>query len=145
MAIYVPVEDGYEEVRGSAVSLTLGNIDLEPTYVESVSTNLNSNSNTVTDQCGKTEVRTAGDTNWNVDIQGIISQSQLSDMQALGGADGDLRVEAEVLGSQSGVYAVESLEITHKDELNSIEVVSPSSTLPSENAYAFQLQLKAPE
>lgn len=147
MAILVPIPSGgTRRVEGQAVTLTAGNVELEPTYVQTVSTNLNTNSNTITDQCGKTEVRTNGDTNWNVDIQGIIRASNLTDLQVLGQFDSGIRVEAEVLGSQGGTYAVESLEITHDDELNSLEV--PSGTeidAAEENAYSFQLQLKAPE
>lgn len=143
MAIIIPDDAGGERtIDGAAVTLTAGNIELEPLYVHTVSTNLNTNSNTITDQCGKTEVRTNGDTNWNVDIQGIIKGDNLSDLQSLGQYDSGIRVQAQVLGSQGGTYAVESLEITHDDELNTIE--SPNEGIV-ENAYSFQLQLKAPE
>lgn len=153
MAIIVPVadldSDGGESqprevvVEGHSVVFESNGITLEPVYVKSAKTKLNGNAETITDDCGETEVRRNGDTNWNITVDGIITQDQLSTLQSIAAAEEPVFVDAEVLGSQSGQYVVKDCSISHTDELNTIDVPTNDGAA-SKPAYNFQLQCKAP-
>lgn len=149
MAIIVPIDygDGTTErrrVEGHTVSISSGGETLEPTYVKKADINLNGNSEAITTNCGRTEVRRNGTTNWNVDVEGIITQTEIETLQNIGETDDPVFVEAEVLGSRSGSYLVEDVSITHTDEINTIEVPTDGGE-EEKPCYKFQIQLKSPE
>lgn len=149
MAIIVSVQDLDSDeprevvVEGHSVVIESGDATLEPVWVSEAKTNLNGNSDTMTTNCGDTLVRRQGNNNWNITIDGIITQDQLGTLQTIGVSNAPVQVDAEVLGSQSGEFVVKDLSITHSDELNTIDVPTDDG-VKSKPAYNFQLQLKAP-
>lgn len=149
MAIIVPVRDLDSDetrevvVEGHSVAFEVDGTVLEPVYVSEAKTNLNANSETLTTDCGDTEVRRNGDTNWNFTCDGIITQDQLSTLQSIATSEDTVFVDAEILGSRSGPYVVKDCSITHSDELNTIDVPTDDGSA-SKPAYTFQITLKSP-
>lgn len=157
MAIIVPVAvqssdpDGDGEgrteqrvIEGHSVVVEAGEITLEPVYVSEAKINLNSNDETLTTNCGDTEVRRNGSMNWNITVDGIVTESQLEDLRAIGETNDAITVDAEILGSRSGPYIVKDLSITHSDEMNTIDIPSNDGA-KTHFCYEFQLQCKSPE
>lgn len=114
---------------------------IEPVFISLVTMDLNGNSNTITDQCGRSEVRRSGNTNWSVQVEGIITDTQLEPLQAVAEADEPVEIQADLLGSRSGEYVIEKCTLKHTDSLNGIYIPSYVS---AKRAYEFQIQTKDP-
>ena len=113
---------------------------MKPVYIEQVDMDLNGNNNTITDQCGHTEVRRSGNKNWNVAVQGLVTDTQLETLQLIAEGDNEVEVQADLLGSRSGKYVVDKCAIKHTDDINTWM----DSVSQAEQAYSFNIQFKAP-
>lgn len=149
MSVIIPItlEDGTEEeveVDGKDLSVEFGNIELQPTLVKEVTTDIEGNTNDITNQCGDTEVRKDGNTPWSLTAKGTIIEEELADLQSLGEFDEDVTATAPVLGDRSGTFIVPEGGVTIKDT-HDVNFLRLRQGGDKHRAFEFRLELKQPE
>lgn len=134
---------GTKTFSGPPLSISGAGGTFEPPYVSNISTDLTGNVDTVTDQCGYTEVYRSGTvTNWTVDAEGVLGELQLGTLQALAETDDTVNVQTPVLGSRGGEYVIEKCTIQHTDDLNDMEFPYQGDLT---YAYPFKISLQSPQ
>lgn len=118
-----------------------GPATLEPPYVSKIEKETTGKTETLTDQCGHTEVRKNGDSNWSITVEGIISSREKNAFDTLSRTVELLTITSEVY---TGLAICENSVITQEDELNAISFPSQGYN-GEESAFSFQLQLKEPQ
>lgn len=128
---------------GPPISFSGAGGTLEPVYVTDITIDLTGNTDTITDQCGYSEVRRSGTKgNWKVDCEGVVGDIQLSVLQTLAESDETVNVQTPVLGSRGGEYVIKKCSISHTDELNKIELPN----LPDlDFAFKFKVSCESPQ
>jgi len=139
----------YKEVSGASVSIQndakASEYVWEPIHVDDIAVDLEGNTEKITIQCGDTEVRKNGDTNWNLEIEGIIKKKNLHLFNRIATA-GSVYISADVLTeSETGLYVPEGVTKRQTNDLNSIEEVFDDGSSKTHKAFPFQLQFKQPE
>lgn len=123
------------EGKSFAVS---GPATFEPEYVESVEATTSGKTETITDQCGYSEVRKNGDTNWSITAEGIMSDQQLPGFLAVARLAETFTISSQLY---AGPMVVDAPTVTQKDE--DVTIVFPSGGTKG-NAFHWQLQCKEP-
>lgn len=145
----IPVEGGGEgtaewvDVNGPEFTASGVGGTFEPAYVENVDVQLTGNTDSVTDQCGYTEVYRNGTvTNWTVSAEGIIDDMQLEVLMSLAESDKTVTVATPALGSRGGEYVVKKCSIQHTDDLNKLELPYGAN---SDTAFRFKIDFASPQ
>lgn len=110
----------------------------EPSYVSQIELDLSGKSDPITDQCGRTEVRKNGDTNWTLTAEGIMSDAELSGFKSIARVSETLTVTTQL---HSGQLIVDTATMTQKEEDVRIEFPNDGT---DGIAIHFQLQFKEP-
>lgn len=128
---------GSVTITGPSFKLS-GPTTVKPPYVEKIDVEISGKSETLTDQCGYTEVRKNGTGNWTVTANGIISARELSAMRTIGDAPKQIRVTSEPF---TGMGVCDSMNITQKDDLTGISFPGKGYS-GNESAFQFQVQIR---
>lgn len=124
-------------ITGPALTLS-GPVTVEPPYVKKIDLEISGKSETLTDQCGYTEVRKNGTGNWTVTATGIISSREVGAMRTIGTAPDQISVTSEPF---TGRGICDSMNITQTDDLTGISFPGKGYD-GSESAFQFQVQIK---
>lgn len=133
------VSDEIVTIFGPAVVLS-GPAELAPPYVSKIELDVKGNTETLTDQCGHTEVRKNGDSNWTFTVEGIISAREVGAFKTLSRTNQVITVTSELY---TGIVICDSTIITQKDELNAVEFPGKGYD-GNESAFTFQMIFKQP-
>lgn len=149
MKITVPTSGGddsggaTQSFSGPPITMSGVGGGFEPVYVKNITIDLTGNTDTITDQCGYSEIRRSGTSgNWSVDVEGVLGNIQLPVLQTLAESDETVSVQTPILGDRGGEFVFEKCSISHTDELNKIELPN----LPDlEHAFQFKVSLQSPQ
>lgn len=134
-----------QQVPSTPIFLVIGEGDnaeeLEPALTREIEITLSETVSSVMDQCGKTENRQEGNTNWQITVDGICTDSsragnlRLERLKTIGRGD-QLRLRSAI---HSGPVIVREITITQTNDLKTLDIGSGDET-----AFEFQLQLREP-
>lgn len=125
-------------IDGKAFTVN-GPATFEPEYVSNIETDVTANTDAITDNCGRTEVRKNGDSNWTISVEGIISDAQLSQFKNVARLSETFTVSSK---AYAGPAVTDSATIIEKDEDVYIEFPGGGT---DGMAIHFQLQMKEPK
>lgn len=130
---------GGEQVtlHGKSFKIT-GAASFEPEYVSDIELDLTAKSESITDQCGHTEVRKNGDTNWTLSVEGIMSDAQLESFKNVARIDETVTATTIL---HSGEMTVDTATLTQREDDVRIEFLNSGT---DGMAIHFQMQLKEP-
>lgn len=124
-------------LHGKSFKIT-GAATFEPEYVSNLELDLSAKSESITDQCGRTEIRKNGDTNWTLSAEGIISDAQLGNFKSVARID-DTVTATTIM--HSGEMTVDTATLTQREDDVFIEFINGGT---DGMAIHFQMQLKQP-
>lgn len=130
---------GMKYVEGKPFKMA-GPATLEPPYISTLEKTLSGKTEELTDQCGYTETRKNGDSNWELTVEGIIADRSLQAFDTISRSTDPINVACKIY---SGQVLVQDPTITLEDELNAISFPGKGYD-GTEDAMKFQLQLKEP-
>lgn len=126
-------------ISGKSFRLS-GPATIEPPYISKLELDLSGKTEQLTDQCGRTETRKNGTSNWSLTVEGIISNRELDAFKTLGNSSEPKQASCKL---HTGQVIVEEATVTLDDDLNGISFPGQGYD-GTEDAMEFQLQLKQP-